>query len=103
MVKDNKTIENSIAYRVLIEPWITEEATRVAELNKYIFKVGSTATKKEVKRAIEEIYNVKVESVNTVNIHRKRRTRGRTTGWKPGYKKAIITVKEGEKIDIFEK
>lgn len=101
MVKE--TIKNeSIAYRILVEPWITEEATRIAEFNKYIFKVASDSTKTEIKKAIEDLYKVTVNSVNTINIHRKKRTRGRTTGWKSGYKKAVITLKEGDKIELFE-
>lgn len=96
----NKT--ENIAYKVLIEPWITEEATRISELNKYIFKVAKNATKDQVAASIKSIYDVTVESVNTINIHRKKRTRGRITGWKSGYKKAIITLKDGDKIELFE-
>lgn len=101
MAKDlNK--DNQIAYKILVEPWITEEATRIAEMNKYIFKVAKNANKDEIKKAVEDVYGVKVEEVNTINIHRKKRTRGRTTGWKPGYKKAIVSVKVGDKIEFFE-
>ena len=70
--------------------------------NKYIFRVAGCANKKQIGRAIEEMYNVHVTSVNTVNIHRKERVRGTRKGWKSGYKKAIVTVKEGEKIELFE-
>jgi len=93
---------NQIAYKVLVEPWITEEATRIAELNKYTFKVDPRATKDQVKRAVEGVYGIKVESVNTIKIPRKKRMRGAKVGWKSGYKKAIVTVKEGDKIDLFE-
>lgn len=92
---------NQIAHRILLEPWITEEATRVAELNRYIFVVAKSATKDEVRKAVEEIYKVKVAAVNTINIPAKKRIRGATVGWKSGYKKAIVTVKEG-KIEFFE-
>lgn len=102
MVKSDKKVENSIAYRVLREPWITEAATRAAELNKYVFKVGLDANKKEIKKAIESLYEVAVTSVNTVNVHRKARTRGRTRGWKAGFKKAVITLKAGDSIQLFE-
>lgn len=101
MAKDTNKTEQ-IAYRILIEPWITEEATRIAEMNKYIFKVAPGANKNEIKKAVEDVYSVKVTEVNTINIHRKRRVRGRTTGWKPGYKKAIVSVKEGDKIEFFD-
>jgi large subunit ribosomal protein L23 len=96
----NKT--EKIAYKILVEPWITEESTRIAQENKYIFKVSADADKNEVKRAIEEVYGVKVISVNTVTIPAKKRTRGRKIGWKSGHKKAIVTVKEGDKIELFE-
>lgn len=98
--EENKT--EKIAYKILVEPWITEEATRVAELNKYVFKVASGATKKQIEKAIEEVYGVTVKSVNTISIPRKKRMRGAKIGWKSGYKKAVVTVKEGDKIDLFE-
>lgn len=91
-----------IAHKILVEPWITEEATRIAELNKYIFKVSSRSNKKQIKKAVEDVYKVEVISVNVINIPSKKRVRGRTVGWKSGYKKAIVTVKEGEKIEFFE-
>jgi large subunit ribosomal protein L23 len=93
---------NPIAYKVLVEPWITEEATRTAEQNKYIFKVSKGSNKAQIKKSLEDTYKVNVISVNTISIPRKKRLRGRTVGWKPGFKKAIVTVKEGQKIDIFE-
>jgi large subunit ribosomal protein L23 len=100
MPKETKTTEN-IAYRILVEPWITEAATMAAQMNKYIFKVAKSASKSEVKRSIEDLYKVTVLSVRTVTIPGKRRVRGRIVGRKPGFKKAIITVKEGESIDVF--
>ncbi|HPN96435.1 MAG TPA: 50S ribosomal protein L23 [Candidatus Moranbacteria bacterium] len=104
MVKDNKKSENnSIAYRVLMEPWITEAATMMVENNKYVFKVAPKATKGEIKKSIEDLYGVNVAAINTVNIPRKKRIRGRSLGFKSGFKKAIVTLKEGDKIDIFEK
>ena len=95
-------IQNSIAHKILVEPWITEEATRIGELNKYVFKVFRNADKKNIKKAVENIYNVQVISINTINVPRKKRMRGRISGWKSGYKKAIVTLKEGDKIEFFE-
>ena len=92
-----------IAYKILIEPWITEAATMLAEKNKYVFKVAPKSSKIQIKKAIEDLYSVAVLSVRTVNIHSKARTRGKIVGKKSGFKKAIITIKEGESIDIFEK
>lgn len=95
----NKT--KSITYKVLIEPWITEATTLAAELNKYVFKVDKKATKQDIKNSIEELYKVTVSNVRTISIPSKRRTRGRTVGTKSGFKKAIITLKEGDSIDLF--
>lgn len=100
--KDNKEQVN-IAYRILVEPVITEAATVLAEQNKYVFKVTGKARKEEISRAIKEVYGVTAEKINTVHIPRKFKFRGRVSGWKAGYKKAIVTIKKGEKIDIFEK
>jgi large subunit ribosomal protein L23 len=90
-----------IAYKVLVEPWITEASTAAAEMNKYIFKVAKNATKKNIKTAIEGLYNVSVITVRTINIPAKKRTRGKVVGKKPGFKKAIVKIKEGESIDLF--
>jgi large subunit ribosomal protein L23 len=103
---DKKIIASSdasgLAGRVLVEPWITEAATAGMELNKYIFRVSPDATKGQIKKAVKDLYKVSVISVNTVSIPRKLRSYGRTPGWKSGFKKAIVTVKAGDKIDLFE-
>jgi large subunit ribosomal protein L23 len=101
MSKEELKTENT-AYKTLIEPWVTEEATRIAEFNKYIFKVDLKADKKQIEKSVEGLYDVSVTLVNTINIPRKKRIRGRSKGWKPGYKKAIVTLKEGDKIEFFE-
>ena len=99
---ENKKVENSnIASKTLIEPWITEAATAAGELNKYIFKVANKANKVQIKKAVEELYGVKVINVRTINIPDKKRFRGRVLGIKSGFRKAIITIKKGESIDIF--
>jgi large subunit ribosomal protein L23 len=87
--------------RVLIEPWITEAATAAGELGKYIFKVEKKSNKIQIKKAIENLYKVSVLSVRIVNLPGKKRTRGRVVGQKSGLKKAIVTVKKGESIDVF--
>lgn len=93
---------NSLAAKVLIKPWITEAATTLMELNKYVFVVSPKSTKKQIMVAIESLYKVKVTSVNTIKIPRKFKNYGRTPGWKSGFKKAIISLKEGDRIDLFE-
>ncbi|HOK35116.1 MAG TPA: 50S ribosomal protein L23 [Candidatus Pacearchaeota archaeon] len=88
-----------MAYRILKEPIISEKGTNLANQNKYIFKVFPEANKVEIQKAIEDIYKVKVKKVNIVNVRKKRKRVGRQEGWKPGYKKAIISLEEGEKIE----
>lgn len=88
-------------YEVIREPLITEKITREADkLGKYAFKVHSHANKKQIKAAVEKIFNVHVTRVNTLNNSGKwRRVRfqpGKTADWK----KAIVTLKTGEKIDL---
>ncbi len=84
----------------LVSPHVTEKATDSGEKNKYVFKVLPKANKKEIKKDVEDSYNVDVESVNIINVPRKKRRLGRQEGWKKGYKKAIVKVKKGQKIEI---
>ncbi len=102
-MKKETFISRKSLQSVLIEPWITESATRKMELNKYVFRVDPKADKAKIKKSIEKIYKVTVEKVNIINIPRKKRELGRTAGWKAGFKKAIATLKEGDSIEIFEK
>ena len=92
---------------ILIKPILTEKQTAITEKfpNRYGFRVAPGANKAEIKTAIEQIYGVKVESVNTMSYDGKRKSRftkaGVVNGKTPAYKKAIITLKEGEVIDFF--
>lgn len=94
--------DSAIAMNVLVSPWITEAATASMELNKYVFKVDPRSTKTQIKAAVEDLYKVKAISVNTVSIARKMRKYGRTPGWKAGFKKAVVTLKAGDKIELFD-
>ncbi len=87
-------------YKILKEPHISEKATNLADENKYVFKVFPRANKIEAKKAIESLYGVRVKDVNIINVHRKRKTLRGIEGFKTGYKKAIATLEEGEKIEI---
>lgn len=87
--------------QILIEPWITEATTVAQELNKYVFKVAPDATKRQIKKAVSDLYKVTVMSVNTVKIPKKFRSYGRTPGWKSGFKKAVVTLKKGDSIQLF--
>ncbi|MBD8387844.1 50S ribosomal protein L23 [Dysgonomonas sp. BGC7] len=92
---------------ILIKPILTEKQTAISEKfpNRYGFRVAPSANKMEIKKAIEEVYGVKVESVNTLNYAGKRKSRytkaGVINGKTSAYKKAIITLKDGESIDFF--
>ena len=79
---------------------MTEKATELAKKNQYVFKVWPRANKVEIKKAIEDIYGVDVVSVKIIKVPRKRRRLGRISGWRKGYKKAIVKIKEGQKIEV---
>ncbi len=91
-------------YQVIKEPHITEKATFLTEQDKYIFKIFSKANKIETKKAIESLYGVKVKKVSIIHLPSKRRRLGQSQGWrhglKKGFKKAIVTLKKGEKIEL---
>ena len=90
------------SYRDIIKaPIITEKSANIASNEKtYVFKVDVKANKSQIKDAIEKIFNVKVEKVNTVNVHPKKKRVGRYTGMTNKYKKAIVTLANGNKIDF---
>ncbi|MBI5421143.1 MAG: 50S ribosomal protein L23 [Parcubacteria group bacterium] len=81
-------------------PWFTEKALNGTAQNKYVFKVAQGANKPEIKKLIERGYNVKVSSVHMVNIPGKPRRRGAHKGEKPGYKKAIVTLRKGSTLEV---
>ena len=80
-------------------PIITEKATRMSPMGKYVFLVEKGATKPEIKKAVEGIYKVKVEDMQVINT-RPKPIKGRFIGVKPGYRKAIVTLKAGQKLDV---
>lgn len=87
---------------IIIRPVVTEKSMNLLADNKYTFIVDKRANKTEVKNAIENIFNVKVESVRTMNVKGKPKRMGRFEGRTPARKKAIVTLKSGQKIRIFE-
>ncbi len=91
-----------MAYRLVVQPWVTEKTQNLSADNKYVFKVRFGAEKGKVKEAIENLYNIEVEKVNIVNIPPKKKRFGRIVGKRSAIKKAIVTVKRGQKIEIFE-
>ena len=95
----HKTKEGE-GYRILKKPRITEKATDLAEKNQYVFEVYPRTNKNELKKAIKDLYGVDAVSVRIINVPRKKRRLGRIEGFRKGYKKAIIKIKEGQKIEV---
>jgi large subunit ribosomal protein L23 len=105
------------AHEILIRPVVTEETSRLQfnpgrirtrhqdkELEvrpRYVFQVARDATKIEIRRAVESMFEVHVTSVNTMNVMGKQRRMGRHVGRRPDWKKAVVTLAEGESIDVF--
>jgi len=86
---------------LIIQPVITEKSTREKEeKNKFIFKVKKSANKIEIKKAVEEIFKVKVDKVHVLNVKGKTKRFGRSQGKRPDWKKAIVTLTEGETLDF---
>ena len=85
---------------LVIRPIVTEKATVLNALRQYVFLVADEAAAPEIKKVIEALYKVKVTAVRVIRVKPKIRRLGRSVGTKPGYKKAIITVHAGQKIDL---
>ena len=85
---------------VIISPKITEKATALSEFNKIVFKVDKGANKNSIKKSIEKIFKVNVIKINTVNLKGKTKLIRNKKSFKPGYKKAIVTLKKGQTIDL---
>lgn len=94
----------SNARDIIIRPIITEKTMKLTETeNKFTFAVDKKANKVAIKQAIEEIFNVKVESVNTVNVRSKTKRVGRYIGRTSAYKKAVVQLPKGQDINLFDK
>ena len=91
------------SYAVLKRPLITEKSNFLKEgLNQVVFEVDKKANKIEIKKAVENLFKVHVVKVHTFHVRGKIKRLGRSIGKKPNWKKAIVTLKEGERIDFFE-
>ena len=90
-------------YATLLQPIITEKSSLVGgDKGRYVFRVDPRSTKTDIRRAVEGIFNVKVDSINTAAFMGKVKRTARSVGRRAGYKKAYVTLKEGFKIDIVE-
>lgn len=88
---------------VILRPVVTERSTTQAEdSGKYTFIVDRAANKIDIKNAVQVLFEVKVKTVRTANFRGKLRRVGRSEGFKPAYKKAVVTLAEGERIDMYE-
>ena len=90
------------SYDIIKRPIITEKSAILAEKAVYTFEVAKDANKVEIKKAIEEIFEVKVVAIRTVNVHKKPKRMSRYEGFKSAYKKAIVRLAAGQTIDVFE-
>jgi len=91
------------AYQIIRRPVITEKGLGVKETEAtLVFEVSAKASKTEIKNAVQSIFKVKVDTVRTANFAGKERRRGKFTGYRPDWKKAYVTLKEGDKIEFFE-
>lgn len=91
------------AQDIILRPIVTEESMGATALKKYTFKVAKDATKIDIKRAVEELFDVEVSKVNTMNVRGHQRRQGRFVGYTPSWKKAIVTLTEDSKsIEFFD-
>ena len=91
----------STAYEIIIRPVLTEKTTGLMEDNQYVFRVKRDANKFQIREAVEQLFDVSVASVNTAIIPGKPKRIGRHFGRKSAYKKAIVTLADGEHLDLF--
>jgi large subunit ribosomal protein L23 len=89
-------------YDILVRPLITEKTMKLVEEGKYTFEVKQGSNKVEVKKAVEELFKVEVTAVNMMNTLRKKRRVGKYEGLRPAVQKAIVTLADGQKLDVFE-
>lgn len=91
------------AHEIIVRPMITERAAIMKETqNKVVFEVAVDANKNDIKRAVEELFEVTVLAVRTMNVRGKIKTMGRFAGRRASWKKAIVTLSEGDTLDFFE-
>lgn len=89
-------------HSIIRAPSITEKNTLLrTKQNKYVFEVLRTATKQDIKKAVENLFSVKVEKINTMLVKGKKKRMGKHVGYRPNWKKAIVSLAEGQSIDKF--
>jgi large subunit ribosomal protein L23 len=93
---------NLVVHDIIIRPIITEKSNSLMEHNKYTFEVHRAANKIQIRQAVEQVFKVKVMSVHTINVPPKPKRRGALVGRTRTWKKAIVALSEGQRIEFFE-
>ena len=88
--------------QVLLAPVVSEKSYELIEQNKYSFKVHPDSHKTQIRQAVEELFDVKVERVNVIKVQAKPKRRGAFRGTRPGWKKAVVQLRAGDTIEIFQ-
>nr|YP_009497807.1 ribosomal protein L23 [Acanthoceras zachariasii]AWT40520.1 ribosomal protein L23 [Acanthoceras zachariasii] len=101
IVVNSSPFNKSSLIDIIKYPLITDKATRLLENNQYSFIVNPSSDKIQIRSAIENLFNVKVIKINTCHIPKKKKRVGKFIGWKSHYKKAIVTLAEGNTINLF--
>ena len=96
-------MNNEKILAVLRAPLVSEKTARIQEMNQYVFEVASTATKADVKSAVESLFNVTVEAVNVLNVKGKNKTFRNRAGRRGDWRKAYVRLAEGQSIDVMAK
>ena len=92
----------ALAHDIIVRPVVTEKSSRMMEHNKYTFEVLPAANKIEIRKAVEEVFKVKVSAVQTIKMRSKPKRMGRFLGRTRSWKKAIVTLLPGERIEFFD-
>ena len=95
-----KEVDLNKSYKIILKPIVTEKATKLSEFNKVVFEVASKSNKSEIRGAVEKLFSVKVKAVNIINIKGKVKRFKGILGKRNDVKKAVITLEEGNTIDI---
>lgn len=90
------------AHQILVRPIVTEKNTALNDVGKYTFEVALASNKIEIKKAVEEVFSVSVTGVNIIKVHGKVRRTGRHSGMTRSWKKAVVTLAPGERIELFQ-
>jgi large subunit ribosomal protein L23 len=88
--------------QILLAPVVTEKSYELIDQHKYSFRIHPDAHKTQVRQAVEELFDVHVESVNILKVQPKPKRRGTRRGVRPGWKKAVVQIRKGEEIEIFQ-